>query len=76
MSALASDATSVRGAVGDRVGHLLTLLSCVVGSYAIAFKSRCQGAGGWLFRDMLRRLRDGLGGLGRAACHLPRWTSP
>ena len=41
LSALASDAASVRGAVGDRVGHMLTLLSCVVGSYAIAFKSRC-----------------------------------
>ncbi|KAI7841858.1 hypothetical protein COHA_004387 [Chlorella ohadii] len=39
LSALASDAASVRGAVGDRVGHMLTLLSCVVGSYAIAFKS-------------------------------------
>ncbi|PRW59338.1 ATP-binding cassette transporter [Chlorella sorokiniana] len=39
LSALASDAGSVRGAVGDRVGHLLTLLSCVVGSYVIAFKS-------------------------------------
>lgn len=44
-SALAADATSVRGAVGDRCGHLLTLLSCVVGSYAIAFKSR-WGKGG------------------------------
>lgn len=45
LSALASDAASVRGAVGDRVGHILTLLSCVVGSYVIAFKSRCGDAG-------------------------------
>ena len=45
LSALASDAASVRGAVGDRVGHLLTLLSCIVGSYVIAFKNRCGS--GW-----------------------------
>ena len=45
LSALASDAASVRGAVGDRLGHILTLLSCGVGSYAIAFKSRWEERG-------------------------------
>lgn len=60
LSALASDAASVRGAVGDRVGHILTLLSCVVGSYVIAFKSRCET----------------LDGRARAACHLLRLRRP
>ena len=39
-STLAADATSVRGAVGDRLGHLATILSCAVASYVIAFKNR------------------------------------
>jgi hypothetical protein len=41
MSSLAGDAASVRGAVGDRLGVLATVLSCIVASYTIAFINRC-----------------------------------
>jgi ATP-binding cassette subfamily B (MDR/TAP) protein 1 len=41
MSSLAGDAAAVRGAVGDRLGLLLTVASCVVASFALAFYNRC-----------------------------------
>jgi ATP-binding cassette subfamily B (MDR/TAP) protein 1 len=40
MSTLAGDAASVRGAVGDRLGVLFTMLSCIVASFTIAFYNR------------------------------------
>ena len=40
MAALSADATTVRGAVGDRLGHLVTIFSCIIASYVIALKSR------------------------------------
>ena len=53
LSGLSADAASVRGAVGDRLGHLATIASCIVASYVIAFKSRCSSTtslstGPWL----------------------------
>lgn len=40
LSTLSADAAAVRGVVGDRLGHLATVAACVIGSYAIALKSR------------------------------------
>lgn len=43
MSALARDAAVVRGAFGDKLGHQITVLSCIIGSYVLAFRERCGG---------------------------------
>ena len=47
MGSLAADAAAVRGAVGDRLGVLLTVLSCIIASYVIAFYHRCGRGRAW-----------------------------